>query len=58
MNKIILVLRGMLYIITFLFTLIFFLGVDSIYDKGLFLPFIGIEALLIGSCKILSINKS
>ena len=51
MNKIILVFKGMLFYITFLFSIFFFLGVDSIYDKGLFLPFIGVEILLIALCK-------
>lgn len=51
MSKVILFLKGVLLYITFFFTLIFMLGVDSIYDQGLFLPFIGIEFLLIASCK-------
>lgn len=51
MNKVILTLKGVLLYITFFFTLIFVMGVDSIYDKGLFLPFIGVEILLIALCK-------
>lgn len=51
MNKVILALKGMLLYITFFFTLIFMMGVDSIYDQGLFLPFIGVEILLIALCK-------
>lgn len=57
MNKVILTLKGVLLYITFFFTLIFMMGVDSIYDKGLFLPFIGIEILLVASCKR-SINEN
>lgn len=57
MNKVILFLKGVLLYITFFFTLIFMMGVDSIYDKGLFLPFIGIEILLVASCKR-SINEN
>lgn len=51
MNKVILFLKGMLLYITFFFTLIFVMGVDSIYDQGLFLPFIGVEILLVALCK-------
>lgn len=57
MNKVILALKGVLLYITFFFTFIFMMGVDSIYDKGLFLPFIGIEILLVASCKR-SINEN
>lgn len=56
MIKIILVLKGVLLYITFFFTLIFMMGVDSIYDQGLFLPFIGVEILLVALCKRV-INK-
>lgn len=51
MSKVILFFKGMLLYITFFFTLIFMMGVDSIYDQGLFLPFVGVEILLIALCK-------
>lgn len=51
MKTIKLIIKGMLLYITFFFTLIFMMGVDSIYDQGLFLPFIGVETLLIALCK-------
>lgn len=45
-----LIFKGILFYITFLFTLFFMLGVDSIMDNGIFLHFMIVEMILVLTC--------
>lgn len=52
MRTIKLIIKGVLFYITFLFSIFFFLGVDSIMDNGLFFIFCAIELILVLLCRI------
>ena len=51
-----LIIKGMLLYITILATIIFMMGIDSIYDNGYFLQGFVLIVLLIGIC-CKTINK-
>lgn len=50
MKTIKLIFKGVLFYITFLFTLFFMLGVDSIMDNDIFLQFMIVEMILVLTC--------
>lgn len=52
MKTIKLIIKGVLFYITLFFSIFFFLGVDSIYDNGLFFIFCAVELILVLLCRI------
>lgn len=52
MRTIKLIIKGVLFYITLLFSIFFFLGVDSIMDNGLFFTFCAVELILVLLCRI------
>ena len=66
MKKFKLIIKGMLLYITILATIIFMMGINSIYDNGYFFHGLILVAILIGACyktinkeelEILTLNK-
>lgn len=57
MKTIKLIIKGVLFYTTLLFSILFISGVDSIYDSGYFIPTLIINiVLIILCCKLISIE--